>query len=67
LVGYDDSWASRYTDPALTTVEFPYVEIVDAALDTLLERISGKASEPYQRKLTGKLIVRESTAPPRIA
>ena len=64
LIGYDDSWASRYTDPALTTVIFPYVEIVDRALDFLFRRIAGQAEGKQQHQLTGTLIVRESTAPP---
>jgi DNA-binding LacI/PurR family transcriptional regulator len=65
LVGYDDSWASRYAEPALTTVVFPYGQIVDIALDFLLRRIAGEAEEPQQQQLTGALIVRGSTAPPR--
>jgi DNA-binding LacI/PurR family transcriptional regulator len=64
LVGYDDSWASRYTDPSLTTVVFPSVKLVDIAVDFLFRRIAKQAEAPQRQQLTGALIVRGSTAPP---
>ena len=64
LVGFDDAWAAEYLDPPLTTVLFPYREIIDRALEFLLNRMAGTARGPQQLVLPGTLIVRGSTAPP---
>ncbi|MGO9110346.1 MAG: LacI family DNA-binding transcriptional regulator [Thermoguttaceae bacterium] len=64
LVGFDNAWAAEYLDPPLTTVLFPYHEIIDRSLAFLLNRIAGKANEPQRLVLPGELVVRGSTAPP---
>ena len=64
LVGFDDTWAAEYLDPPLTTVTFPYRQIIDSALGFLIERIGGLAATPRQVVLPGCLVVRGSTAPP---
>jgi LacI family transcriptional regulator len=64
LVGFDNTWAAEYLDPPLTTVVFPFREIVDQSLVFLLNRMAGTASTPQQLVLPGTLAVRGSTAPP---
>jgi DNA-binding LacI/PurR family transcriptional regulator len=64
LIGYDDAWAARYMEPPLTTIVFPYQEIVDTALGFLLKRIAGKAQGPQRKVVEATLVERESTAPP---
>lgn len=64
LVGFDDAWASRYIEPALTTVVFPCAEIVDTAIEFLLARLAGRADAPQRAILPSRLVVRGSTASP---
>jgi LacI family transcriptional regulator len=64
LVGFDDTWAAEYLDPPLTTVTFPYRQIIDSALGFLIERIGGLTIKPRQVVLPGCLVVRGSTGPP---
>lgn len=64
LVGFDDAWASRYLEPALTTVVFPYEEIVDTAIEFLLARLAGEADAPQRAEFPSRLVVRDSTAAP---
>jgi DNA-binding LacI/PurR family transcriptional regulator len=64
LIGFDDTWAAEYLDPPLTTVTFPYRQIIDSALGFLIERIGGLAVKPRQVVLPGCLVVRGSTGPP---
>jgi DNA-binding LacI/PurR family transcriptional regulator len=64
LIGYDDTWAARYIEPALTTIVFPYQQIVDTALNFLLTRIAGQAQGPQRKVVAATLVERESTAPP---
>src|ERR1039458_2571505 len=64
VVGLDDLYLSSYTDPPLTTVQQPKQEMGRLAAQMLLELLSGK--NPDSRiTMTGKLVVRESTASPR--
>ena len=64
VVGLDDLYLSSYTDPPLTTVQQPKQEMGRLAAQMLLELLSGK--NPDSRiTITGKLVVRESTASPR--
>ena len=65
LLGFDNAWAAEYLDPPLTTVVFPYHEIIDQSLTFLLNRLAGTANQPQQLLLPGTLVVRGSTAPPK--
>lgn len=58
VVGFDDIDAARYTDPPLTTVRQPVVEVARAAVRMLLTGGEGPA-EPVV--LPTELIVRDST------
>lgn len=65
VVGLDDLYLSSYTLPPLTTVQQPMHEMGRLAAQILLELLSGK--NPDSRiTLAGKLVVRESTASPRV-
>ncbi|WP_127580264.1 LacI family DNA-binding transcriptional regulator [Paenibacillus koleovorans] len=62
IVGYDDSDASRLTDPLLTTVHVPFFEMGRRAASQLLELLSNQAdgheTAPFQEKLETHLVVR---------
>ena len=57
LLGFDNAWAAEYLDPPLTTVVFPYHEIIDQSLTYLLNRLAGTARQPQQVLLPGTLVV----------
>jgi len=63
LVGYDDSDASRTTDPPLTTVHVPFFEMGYRAAERLLDRISGDNVQvgPREERLETRLVTRESS------
>ncbi|HUC94014.1 MAG TPA: LacI family DNA-binding transcriptional regulator [Paenibacillus sp.] len=64
IVGYDDSDASRMSDPPLTTVKVPFYEMGLTAADMLLERIPdwlGEASV-FRRTMPTELVIRKSSA-----
>jgi LacI family transcriptional regulator len=64
VVGLDDVWLAAQTDPPLTTVAMPRYEIGFQAMQRLLELIEPggtRSTDP----LATRLVVRESTAPPR--
>jgi DNA-binding LacI/PurR family transcriptional regulator len=68
VVGFDNIVFSAYTNPPLTTLDQPKryigVEAARLILD-LLDPVEGeKAPEQEIQKLKGKLLVRQSTAPP---
>jgi LacI family transcriptional regulator len=64
IVGFDDIDEAALASPPLTTVRLPPYEIGIVAAEKLIERLKGRA-EASHILIEGKLIVRESTAPPR--
>ncbi|EXX87115.1 LacI family transcriptional regulator [Paenibacillus darwinianus] len=64
IVGYDDSDASRISDPPLTTVKVPFYEMGLTAADMLLERIPGwsAGASVFRRTMPTELVVRKSSA-----
>jgi len=64
LVGFDDLPLALYVDPPLTTVRQPKYDMGRLAMQVLLKLIAGVDAE-QDVKVTGKLIVRQSTAPPK--
>jgi LacI family transcriptional regulator len=65
LVGFDDISVSAYTVPALTTVATPVRELGEMMCQMLVDTIGGVIDgTAIRRTLSGKLVVRESTAPP---
>jgi DNA-binding LacI/PurR family transcriptional regulator len=69
LVGFDNISYSAYTTPSLTTFDQPKRELGNQASRLLLNLLSSDETglQQYQQIqiLTGKLLVRESTAAPR--
>ena len=65
IVGSDDSLLIGYTDPPLTTVRQPVAAMSAAAVDALVDVISGVASSRAEYVFRPELVVRGSTAPVR--
>lgn len=65
IVGFDGTSFAEATMPQLTTVEQPLREIGRAAARTLLRQIDGEQPDSPRIELATRLLVRESTAPPR--
>lgn len=66
LVGFDDLYISQYLDPPLTTVRQPMRKMGRLAMETLIAILGGARSR-HTIKVSGELIVRGSSAPPREA
>jgi DNA-binding LacI/PurR family transcriptional regulator len=62
LVGFDDLFIASYTQPLLTTVHQPRREMGRMAMEMLLKLFAGEECNA-SIKVSGELIVRESTAP----
>ena len=65
VVGFDDLFLSSYIVPSLTTIQQPKHHMGCLAARMLLELLSGGNPES-QIVVEGQLIVRQSTAPPRV-
>ena len=66
LVGYDGILPSGLTSPALTTVRQPMPDLGRIAVESLLSLIDDPEQEAIQQILPVQLVVRDSTAPPKI-
>ncbi|MGN6239821.1 MAG: LacI family DNA-binding transcriptional regulator, partial [Cellulosimicrobium cellulans] len=64
LVGFDDLPVAPWTDPPLTTVRQPLVEMGASAVG-LVHRARTASGHTLRTELATSLVVRESTAPPR--
>ncbi len=64
LIGFDDLTLSRFTQPALTTIQFSPREIAGLAFRALLEEIQGVENKTAFEYKT-RFILRESTCAPR--
>jgi DNA-binding LacI/PurR family transcriptional regulator len=62
LVGFDDLFIASYTQPLLTTVHQPRRTMGRMAMEMLLKLFAGEECNA-SLKVSGELIVRESTAP----
>ncbi len=60
LVGFDDLSFSRYTDPPLTTIHLPAVDLAKQATDMLFQYMRGVEPELKQVILDTQLVVRDS-------
>src|SRR5947208_8829257 len=65
VVGFDDIEPATFVTPALTTVRAPLAEIGRTAVNVLVRLLERRASETPHIELGTRLVVRESTAPPR--
>ncbi|HEX8552257.1 MAG TPA: LacI family DNA-binding transcriptional regulator, partial [Abditibacteriaceae bacterium] len=67
VVGYDDAPVARYALVPLTTISHPVGGIGRPILEMLFSRLNGSYScAPRRIEVNGELIVRESTAPPKV-
>jgi LacI family repressor for deo operon, udp, cdd, tsx, nupC, and nupG len=65
LIGFDDIRYSEHLDPPLTTVSQPMDDIGHEVVRLLLDVLSGRAGTVRHVTLAHRLVLRESTAPPR--
>jgi LacI family transcriptional regulator len=65
ITGYDDIEMSAHSDPPLTTVNVPALEIGRLAADRLVASMAGLATPPSS-ELPATLVLRESCATPRM-
>jgi LacI family transcriptional regulator len=66
VVGFDDVHLSSLARISLTTVRQPLDEIANAAVETVLRRLSGELTgPPTHTRVTPSLVVRSSAAAPR--
>jgi DNA-binding LacI/PurR family transcriptional regulator len=70
VVGFDDIPLAAYCLPSLTTLAQPIEEMAAAAVDELVHRLDpDRRRRPpgnYTRVFRPRLVVRETTAPPRL-
>lgn len=64
VVGYDNLPVARWSDPELTTVNQPLVEMARTAARMLLDLARGADVATHRVDLVTELVVRQSTAPP---
>jgi LacI family transcriptional regulator len=65
VVGFDDSEQAAIVTPPLTTVRQPLAELGRMAVSLLLRVLENQRVDALRIELATKLVVRESTAPPR--
>ena len=65
VVGFDDVEMASMVTPALTTVSQPLQEMGRLAVTVLYRQINGQPLDANRVELSTKLVVRDSTAPPR--
>lgn len=65
LIGFDDLTICRFTQPALTTIQFSPAEIAPLAFRALMDEIERKETKTIYEYKT-KFVLRESTCAPRI-
>ncbi|HYD42029.1 MAG TPA: LacI family DNA-binding transcriptional regulator [Anaeromyxobacter sp.] len=66
LVGFDDIEMSAYVFPPLTTVRQDRAAMAREAIGALEQLLSGDEAPPAEALVEPKLVVRASTAPPRM-
>ena len=64
VVGFDDIWLAELTEPPLTTVEFPRIQVAAQACRALMSDLGKLPAEEqsHEYRIETHLIVRESTA-----
>lgn len=65
IVGFDDLETASITTPALTTVQQPLGGLGRVGADVLWRLLEGQELDATRIELSTRLIVRDSTAPPR--
>jgi LacI family transcriptional regulator len=65
IVGFDDSSFATVVEPQLTTVRQPLAELGRRSVDLLVRLIRGEDVDTLRLESATRLVVRETTAPPR--
>ncbi len=65
VVGFDDTYEATIMHPPLTTVRQPLAEMGRMAVSQLVRLLQNQRIEALHVELATRLVVRESTAPPR--
>jgi LacI family transcriptional regulator len=66
IVGFDDSAYAPVVQPALTSVRQPLSEMGSTAVDLLVRLIRDEAVDTLHLEPFTRLVVRDTTTPPRI-
>jgi len=66
VIGFDDTTLAELVIPRLTTVRQPLAEMGRMGVSLLLRILEGQRIEALRLELSTELVVRESTAPPRV-
>ena len=66
IVGFDDTQLARMASPPLTTVRQPLAEMGRVAVRTALRLVDGESIDSHHVELATELVLRRSTAPPRL-
>lgn len=66
IIGYDDIALAEYSDPPLTTVRVPRVELGKCAVDAVMQAIEHPQQQGVEIHIRTNLVVRESTAQVRV-
>lgn len=61
IIGYDDSRLMAFTDPALTTIRQPVLAMSAAAVEALINEITGQSRLRDELLFAPELVLREST------
>jgi LacI family transcriptional regulator len=67
VVGFDDTTEAAIAVPALTTVRQPLAELGRTAVSLLLRQVENRRFEPLRVELETRLVLRDSTARPRLS
>ena len=65
VIGIDDISFAHYLNPPLTTIAQPVSAIGEKCIEVLINQLKGETSEQSEYILPHKLIIRNSTAPPK--
>jgi LacI family transcriptional regulator, galactose operon repressor len=65
VIGYDDIAYATMVGPMLTTVRQPLGDLGRTAVNLLLRLLERPSSQPRQIELSTRLVVRDTTTPPR--
>jgi LacI family transcriptional regulator len=65
VVGFDDAELAQIVTPALTTVRQPLAELGRTAVSLLMRMIERQNVEALRVELATRLVIRDSTGPPR--
>jgi DNA-binding LacI/PurR family transcriptional regulator len=66
VVGFDDLQTAAYHNPSLTTIRQPLNHMGVMAAQILLKRLRGQEKSADAVSILPELVIRESTAPPRL-